>query len=203
MQTEHHRHHPSGPVWEAVYALSMLFGRGAMARAVADLADLSAGDVVVDVGCGPGTAARRARREGATRAVGVDPSPQMLRLARWVTSLRRMDGVSFQEGPAESLPLDSASATVVWAIQSVHHWEDRSRGLKESLRVLASRGRLILLERSVAPGARGHATHGLTEEQADDVALQLNRVGFAEVTKRIVRVGRRNFVALVAGAPTS
>ena len=95
-------------------------------------------------------------KEPAT-AVGIDPSPQMLRLARWITSVRRVDGASFLKGFAESLPLDSASATVVWALQSVHHWEDRSRGLKESLRVLAPGGRLVLLERFVTTGARGHA----------------------------------------------
>lgn len=204
MQTEgNHQHEPHGSVFGAVFALSMLFGRGGMARALASLADLSTSDVVVDVGCGPGTAARRARREGAARAVGIDPSPQMLRLARWITSLRRADGVSFLEGSAESVPVDSGSATVVWALQSVHHWEDRSQGLKESLRVLVPGGRLLLMERSVERGARGHAKHGLTEQQADDVALLLGRVGFTEAAKRLIRLGRRNFVVITAGAPRS
>jgi ubiquinone/menaquinone biosynthesis C-methylase UbiE len=192
-------HH--GPFFESVYVVSMLFGRGGMARAVAELADLSNSDVVVDVGCGPGTALRRAKRAGAGRGVGIDPSASMLRLARWITSVRRVKGVNFLEGSAESLPLDAASATVVWAIQSVHHWEDMSWGLKESLRVLAPRGRLILLERFVTPGARGHASHGLDRRQAQEVAALLTRTGFAEVTERKIPVGRRTFVAITACAP--
>ena len=119
IQAEHEHHHPQGRVFEAVYPLSMLCGRGAMARAAAQLAGLSAGDVVVDLGCGTGTAVRRARREGAALAVGVDPSTRMLRLGRGITSARRMDRVDFLEGSAESLPLDSASALT--RILRVHH----------------------------------------------------------------------------------
>ena len=194
---------PTARSFEFVYTVSMLFGRGSMARIVADQADLSTSDFVVDVGCGPGTAVRRARRERAATAVGIDPSPQMLRLARWITSVRRVHGASFLEGSAESLPLDSASATVVWALQSVHHWEDRSRGLKESLRVLAPGGRLVLLERFVTTGARGHAAQGLSEREANDLASLLSRTGFTNIVKRVVPLGHRNFVVVTAWAPAS
>ena len=64
---EHAHAHGSkshGPLHRAVSTVSMLFCRGGMARTIADLAGLSASDVVVDVGCGPAAAARRARREG-------------------------------------------------------------------------------------------------------------------------------------------
>ena len=192
-----------GPAHQAVFALSMLFCRGGMARTIADLAGLSAGDVVVDIGCGPGAAARRARREGAARAVGIDPSPEMLRFARRLTSLRRMDGVDFLEGAAESLPLDSASATVVWAVQSVHHWVDPVRGLEETRRVLEPRGRLLLMERAVVPGARGLAAHGLTDHRADELVRLIAHTGFADAGRQIVRVGRRNFVVVTASAPPS
>ena len=62
--THGHGHKSHGPVHRAAFTLSMLFCRGGMARTIADLAGLSASDVVVDVGCGPAAAARRARREG-------------------------------------------------------------------------------------------------------------------------------------------
>jgi SAM-dependent methyltransferase len=195
-----HTHDPHGAPFRGVCALSMLVCRGGMARAVADLADLSPNDVVVDVGCGPGSAARRAGRKGA-RVIGVDPSPQMLRLARWITAARHMDRVSYLEGSAEDLPLDPAGATVVWAIQSVHHWEDLRRGLGESLRVLASRGRLILMERFVTPGARGRAAHGLTEQDADELARLAGQAGFTDIERRTVPVGRRTFVVTAARAP--
>jgi ubiquinone/menaquinone biosynthesis C-methylase UbiE len=202
-QHEPHKHEPQGPVHRAVYTATMLFCRGGMARTIAGLAGLSASDVVVDVGCGPGAAARRARREGASRVIGVDPSPEMLRFARRLTSLARMDGVGFLEGSAESLPLDSASATVVWAVQSVHHWVDRGRGVTESLRVLAPRGRVLLMERAAVPGARGLGAHGLTDEQADEMVRLICVAGFTDAARQFVRVGRRRFVVVTATAPPS
>ena len=199
-QLDHH-HEPHSRLHETVYVVSLLFGRDGMARKVAGLARLSSRDIVVDVGCGPGTAVRRARREGAALAVGVDPSTRMLRLGRGITSARRMDRVDFLEGSAESLPLDSASATVIWALQSVHHWEDRSQGLTESLRVLAPGGRLLLLERAVVPGARGHAAAGLTEPQANELATSVARAGFSDVEQLLVGVGRSDYFVTMARAP--
>jgi ubiquinone/menaquinone biosynthesis C-methylase UbiE len=203
MQDErgHQHHHPRGPVFEFGYAVSMLFGRGALARTVAEQAALTTSDFVIDVGCGPGTAVRRARKEGAARTVGIDPSHEMLRLAGLITTLRRVKCAWFVQGSAERLPFGSDSATVVWAVQSVHHWADRSRGLQEVLRVLLPEGRLVLLERSVAPGARGLAAHGLSEQEVNDLALLLTRHGFAGVAQRRTPLGRRNFVVITASAP--
>lgn len=198
----HNRHQePEGVVLRSVYTVSMAFGRGGMARKVAQIANVSASDVVVDLGCGPGTAIRQARRSGAARAVGIDPSPQMLRFAHWLTRLRRLDRVVFLEGTAESVPLDARSATIVWAVQSVHHWENPKKGLREAFRVLAPGGRLVLAEKSVAPGARGHARHGLTKEQSDELVRLLARTGFVSVAKRAVSAGRRNLVAITACTP--
>jgi ubiquinone/menaquinone biosynthesis C-methylase UbiE len=201
MHTEHEHHHPVGPFFETAFAASMLLGRGRMARAVSALAELSSSDIVLDVGCGPGTAVRRARLDGAGRAIGVDPSSQMLRLARWMTSVRRTDCVGFVEGSAECIPLESGSATVVWAIQSVHHWTDRGQGLKESLRVLVSGGRLLLAERFVTPGARGRAAHGVTEEGMEELVRLVRQTGFADVGKRTVHAGGRTLVVVTASAP--
>jgi ubiquinone/menaquinone biosynthesis C-methylase UbiE len=195
-----HWHPTHGVLFETVCALSMTLGRGAMARAVAELAGLSRADVVVDVGCGPGTAARRARRT-AGEVFGVDPSAPMLRLGRLLTAARRMDRISFVEGAAESMPLETASATVIWAIQSAHHWREPGQGLREARRVLAPGGRLIVAERAVAAGARGHAAHGLTEHQAAAWARLATDAGFEDVGTRPVRVGRRRLVAITASAP--
>jgi ubiquinone/menaquinone biosynthesis C-methylase UbiE len=126
----------------------------------------------------------------------------MLRFARRLTSIRRIDDVDFLQGSAERLPLFPASATVVWAVQSVHHWVDRGRGVAESLRVLAPRGRLLLMERAVVPGARGLAAHGLTDHQADELARLIGHAGFADVARQIVHVGRRNLVVVTASAPS-
>lgn len=198
-----HRHQPAGgsgsALFELASALSMTVGRGATARLVADLAGIGAGDRLVDVGCGPGAAAREATRRGAV-ATGVDPSRTMLRFARAITSLRRLAGATFVEGRAESLPLPDGTATVLWALQSVHHWQDRTRGLAEARRVLAEGGRLLVAERSVEPGARGLAAHGLTTSEADQLARAVETAGFGGVERRTRRLGRRTLVLLTAVA---
>ena len=81
----HHAHHApfSGPMG-VVAALSMITGRDEDARQAIRLSGLAAGEVVVDIGCGPGAAVRQAVRAGA-RAIGIDPAPIMLRTARILT----------------------------------------------------------------------------------------------------------------------
>src|SRR5215472_12141460 len=84
-EVNHHADHAGfSGVIGLVTALGMLvMGRG-YARLAVDLASVSDGDRVVDIGCGPGNAVRAAARRGA-RVAGVDPAPVMLRLARAVT----------------------------------------------------------------------------------------------------------------------
>jgi SAM-dependent methyltransferase len=84
--------------------------------------------------------------------------------------------------------------TVAWAISSVHHWDGRAAGLSEARRVLAPGGCLVLAERLIRPGARGHAAHGLTGNQADDLVGQLAAAGFVEVGVEARRAGHRDLV---------
>ena len=89
------------------------------------------------------------------------------------------------------------SATVAWAISSAHHWEDRAAAIGEARRALAPAGRLVLAERLTKPGARGHACHGLTRDQAD-LARQLTAGGFGQVGLQASRAGHRVLV-IVSG----
>jgi ubiquinone/menaquinone biosynthesis C-methylase UbiE len=186
---------------EIVSALSMSAGRGSVARGIANLAAVGAGDRVLDVGCGPGTAAREAARRGPT-VIGVDPSPVMLGLARRISVARRVHNLDWMEGSAESLPLPDDSVTVAWAISTVHHWADVSAGLDEIRRVLAPGGRVVLAERLVKPGARGHAAHGLTGDQAGVVAAQLRAAGFEAVHTDVRRFGRHTLIILTGTTPS-
>lgn len=165
----------------------MVVGRGAIARLAADLAGVTDKDRAVDVGCGPGTAVREAARRGA-RAVGVDPAPVMLRLARTLT--RGAADITWSEGAAEALPLADGWATVLWSISTVHHWPDIDPGLAEARRVLAPGGRLLIGERRSPPGAKGLASHGWTEDQALAFAERCRAAGFDDVAHERCATGR-------------
>jgi ubiquinone/menaquinone biosynthesis C-methylase UbiE len=121
---------------------------------------------------------RAAARHGA-HAIGIDPAPVMLRVARAVT--RGRAGVEWAEGTAENLPVSTGSATVVWSLATVHHWKDATKGLAEAHRVLAPGGRVLAIERQVQPDATGVASHGWTEQQAESFAALCRTAGFDNV----------------------
>lgn len=179
-------------------AASMVPFRGGDARLAQRLSGLGPADTVVDVGCGPGGAVRRAARLGAT-AIGVDPASAMLRLARILTTSSL--SVRYLPGGAEALPLPDQSASVVWSIAAVHHWTDLDAGLRETRRVLKPAGRLVAIERRTRPGARGRASHGWTDAQAEVFARNCLDHGFVDVRVDRHQYGRRRTVSVTAIAP--
>jgi SAM-dependent methyltransferase len=198
-QTSVPNHHADYPVFAGlaglVAALSMIVGRGSDAVLAARLSGIGSGDVVVDIGCGPGVAARYAARLGAS-VTGVDPAPVMLRVARLFT--RRSENVRYVEGAAEALPVADGSATVVWSIATVHHWADLDAGLREACRVLCRGGRLVAIERRTVAGAHGHASHGWTDTQAETFAARCREHGLVNVRVERNTSGRRSTVSVTA-----
>jgi ubiquinone/menaquinone biosynthesis C-methylase UbiE len=193
----HHAGHPGFAGLSGLAAgLSMIPGRGAVGRLAADLAAVSPSDHVVDLGCGPGVAAREAARRGA-RVTGIDPAPVMLRMASRLT--RSTSCITWSLGASEAIPLADAAATVLWSIATVHHWRDLDTGLREVDRVLAPDGRLLVIERQTRAGATGHASHGWTDEQAAGFAQRCREMGFIAVQVGL-RAGRRPLLTVQAHA---
>jgi SAM-dependent methyltransferase len=184
-------------------ALSMLAGRGRVARLVLAEAQLTAADKAADIGCGPGRAVRVAAASGAS-VTGVDPSPIALRLARSLTPRSAASRVTWAPGSAERLPLADGSATVVWSISSVHHWADPAAGCAEIRRILAPGGRVLLAERLLGPGA-ARGVHGHTREQAESLGRTLTAAGFTAVRVQTLTAGRRTRIIVrgVQPAPSA
>lgn len=194
----HAHHHGFAGVSGLLVGLTLIPGRGGVARLAADLTAVTADDHVVDVGCGPGSAVRVAARRGAT-VTGIDPAAVMLTLARRLT--RSGPSIRWMDGAAEALPLPDGSATVLWSISTVHHWRDLDAGLSEAFRVLAPAGRLLAIERHARPGAKGHASHGWTDAQAQAFADRCEAAGFTNAGAETHRVGKGALLVVQAKRP--
>ena len=195
----HHAHFPKfAGLSGLVAAGTMILGREGDSRLAAELSGLGPEDTVIDVGCGPGAAVRRAARRAAS-VTGVDPAPVMLRVARILTLPSAQ--VRYLEGTAEALPVPDGSASVVWSIASVHHWGDLDAGLSEALRALRPGGRFVAIERRTRPGARGHASHGWTDDQARAFADRCVARGFCDARVGRHNYGRRRTVSVTCVAP--
>lgn len=114
-------------------------------EAVISRAAISPGEHVLDLGTGTGAVAGRAAAIAGPRGrvAGVDPSPDMLAVARQrVTGLRFHD-VTWLEGRAESIPAEGRSFHVVLACLSMMYVIDREAAAREIARVLRPGGRFV------------------------------------------------------------
>lgn len=166
---------------------SFLFRNPKSTRLTLAYADLSSSDNVLDIGCGPGAAVRLAATL-ATSVVGVDASSPMIAIAKKRSS--SFTNASFTTSPAESLPFDAENFSVVWTIQSWHHWNDPAKAFAEIRRVLRPEGRFIIIEKATT------GEHGIDQAGAEALAASLAAAGLTEpkvelISKHLIVSARR------------
>ena len=100
---------------------------------------------VLDVGSGTGYVLRQLadRLPAAVEFAGIDPAPEMVRVATASTADERL---RFAGGAAERLPFDDDAFDLVISTTSFDHWTDQQQGLTECARVLVPGGRLVLTD---------------------------------------------------------
>jgi len=110
------------------------------------LAELSAGETVLDLGSGGGIdVILSARRVGPTgRAIGVDMTDEMLALARRNAAEAGIPNVEFRKGEIEALPLQDAEVDVVISNCVINLSVDKPKALAEAYRVLKPGGRFAV-----------------------------------------------------------
>lgn len=152
--------------WDAIRSLHVPESR--VEAAMAELLDDAPIGRLVDLGTGTG---RMLELFGtrASRAIGVDRSPEMLRLAR-AKLAQSVPSAELRQGDLAALPLAEAIADTIILHQVLHFLAQPAGAVAEAARLLAAGGRMLIVD--FAPHEReelrtrdAHARLGFSDEQ--------------------------------------
>jgi len=147
---------------------------------------------IVDLGCGTGRFAGGLADGYAARVIGVDPSEKMLREAR---AKDLGPDVSFRAGSAESIPVESGWADLVFMSMVFHHIADRAAAAAEFARVLSPGGCVAIRNATREQAAHSplngwfEGTEGIYASKipaVDEITAPLEAAGFQPIGHRLV-----------------
>jgi SAM-dependent methyltransferase len=154
------------------------------------IAGLRAGEVVLDLGSGPGLDCFLAAKAVGERGhvIGLDMTQDMLDLANANRDKLGADNVEFRKGEMEAMPIDDAAVDVIISNCVINLSPDKDAVFRESARVLKPGGRFhvsdVVLARELSAPERddlalwaGCAAGALLE---DDYLARLKAAGFAD-----------------------
>lgn len=155
---------------------------GRLRSRTADLAQLTPGEAVLDVGCGTGDLTLQiSRRIGSTGLVaGIDAAPEMVARARQKARHRQM-AIDFRVEPVEALSFADQTFDAVASSLVFHHLPAalKRQGLAEIHRVLKPGGRLLLVD-FFGP-SHGFLLHSSFQSSLPDLLPLLDEAGFLQV----------------------
>ncbi|MCH2083152.1 MAG: methyltransferase domain-containing protein [Saprospiraceae bacterium] len=130
-------------------------------RILADLAEVEAGDLVLDAGCGKGGSCFWLAKHRLAKAIGISPVATQIKECRaFAKELNLGDKVQFEIADYCATPFPNEHFDVIWACESLCHAEYKLNFYKEAFRILKPGGRLIIAEY-----LRTKRTHAIAEEQ--------------------------------------
>jgi ubiquinone/menaquinone biosynthesis C-methylase UbiE len=130
-----------------------------------DLLAIGPGEQVLEVGCGHGIVLRElAQRVGPDgRAVGLDPAPAFLAIAREQTDQAGWgDRIELHTGDAQALPFGDAEFDAVLAVTTLAHVPAGQQAIQQMVRVLRPGGRIGVFEQDTDSYLISHPDRALT-----------------------------------------
>lgn len=138
----------------------------------------------LDIGCGTGNYTCAIQRLGFD-CTGIDPSEEMLRMARI-----QSNDISWIQGSAEAIPLASMVMDGCIACLTLHHWANLNGAFKEVFRVLKPGSRWVIFT-STPEQMQGYwlnhyfpsmlSASSLQMPDASEVAIALKEAGFEQL----------------------
>ena len=149
------------------------------------LVELREGEVVLDLGSGPGLDAfLAARKVGASgHVIGVDMTPEMVSRARQTAAQGGYSNVEFRAGEIENLPVDDESVDVIISNCVVNLAPDKLRAFQEALRVLKPGGRMLISD-LVTEGELPEDVQRSAEAWAECIAGALDKQEYVDTIRR-------------------
>jgi SAM-dependent methyltransferase len=119
---------------------------------LADVAKISDGERVLDVGCGIGGPARMLAKHYGAQVTGVDLTEDFCDIGRMLnTSTGLDDKVELRQANAVELPFDDGSFDVVWTQHVSQNISDKAASYGEMRRVVRDGGRLAFFDLQAGP----------------------------------------------------
>ena len=119
-------------------------------RMVVEFSGAGAGDVVLDVACGPGILAC-AFAKVCRHVTGIDLTPAMLDRARALQHEQGLTNLTWRQGDVLPLPYADGSFTLVVSRFAFHHLLEPGAVLKQMSRVCAPGGTVMVIDSAPAP----------------------------------------------------
>lgn len=206
MATENAMQRPAGallhsPILYDVTVWLALRGRERQLRErLLDIAGLRAGESVLDVACGTGSLAIRAKKlvGGSGAVCAVDASAQMLARAR-AKAARAGVEIRFENAPAQSLPFADATFDLALGTMMLHHLGRAGRRdfVAQLRRVVKPGGRVLLVDfagpQTRRRGLAGHFSHRHGHVDSAETVALLASAGFDPIESGAVGIKNLHF----------
>ncbi len=164
-------------------------------RLVREAVGVGAGDVVLDVACGPGIVACDFARH-ASRVAGLDLTPAMIERARAHQAEQGLTNLDWRVGDVSSLPFEPCSFDVAFTRYSFHHLLNPAGALAELVRVARPGGRVVVVDVYSSSAEQG-AAYDQAEKLRDP--SHVRALGLDELTGLFEKAGLEDLATCFYG----